>query len=130
MKLKILSICVQILELIKIKNSIAHENSMLLDGWMGGWMDGWMDGRAGLRIAYSNQKFGDSQSRFFQMSKTLGIKTCYRARSFTFLYSLFTIIFFLCKHTRSFWQIWLIEFEYVFFFRLRSVFKSLSILMS
>jgi hypothetical protein len=28
----------------------------LLDGWMGGWMDGWMAGKAGLRIAYSNQK--------------------------------------------------------------------------
>jgi hypothetical protein len=32
----------------------------LLGGWMGGWMDGWMDGwmagKAGLRIAYSNQK--------------------------------------------------------------------------
>ena len=31
-----------------------------VDGWMGGWMDGWMDGwmeaKAGLRIAYSNQK--------------------------------------------------------------------------
>ena len=31
-----------------------------MDGWMGGWkdgwMDGWMDGKAGLRIAYSNQK--------------------------------------------------------------------------
>ena len=31
-----------------------------MDGWMEGWMDGWMDGRkeakAGLRIAYSNQK--------------------------------------------------------------------------
>ena len=23
---------------------------------MGGWVDGWMDGKAGLRIAYSNQK--------------------------------------------------------------------------
>jgi hypothetical protein len=23
---------------------------------MGGWMDGWMAGKAGLRIAYSNQK--------------------------------------------------------------------------
>jgi hypothetical protein len=23
---------------------------------MGGWMDGWMEGKAGLRIAYSNQK--------------------------------------------------------------------------
>jgi hypothetical protein len=28
----------------------------LLDGWVGGWMDGWMGGKAGLRIAYSNQK--------------------------------------------------------------------------
>ena len=26
-------------------------------GWMDGyWVDGWMDGKAGLRIAYSNQK--------------------------------------------------------------------------
>ena len=24
--------------------------------WMGGWMDVWMGGKAGLRIAYSNQK--------------------------------------------------------------------------
>ena len=32
-----------------------------MDGWMGGWMDGWVDGwvdgKAGLRIAYSNQKW-------------------------------------------------------------------------
>ena len=32
-----------------------------MDGWMGGWMDGWMGGwmdvKAGLRIAYSNQKY-------------------------------------------------------------------------
>ena len=27
-----------------------------MDGWMGGWMDGWMEAKAGLRIAYSNQK--------------------------------------------------------------------------
>jgi hypothetical protein len=27
-----------------------------MGGWMGGWMDGWMGGKAGLRIAYSNQK--------------------------------------------------------------------------
>ena len=26
-------------------------------GWMGGWMDGRMEAKAGLRIAYSNQKF-------------------------------------------------------------------------
>jgi hypothetical protein len=24
---------------------------------MGGWVDGWMAGKAGLRIAYSNQKY-------------------------------------------------------------------------
>jgi hypothetical protein len=28
----------------------------LLDGWVDVWMDGWMEGKAGLRIAYSNQK--------------------------------------------------------------------------
>ena len=27
-----------------------------MGGWMDGWVDGWMDGKAGLRIAYSNQK--------------------------------------------------------------------------
>ena len=27
-----------------------------VDGWMDGWVGGWMDGKAGLRIAYSNQK--------------------------------------------------------------------------
>ena len=36
-------------------------------GWVGGWMDGWMDGRkeakAGLRIAYSNQKEARGRSR-------------------------------------------------------------------
>ena len=28
-----------------------------VDGWVDGWMDGWVDVKAGLRIAYSNQKF-------------------------------------------------------------------------
>ena len=28
-----------------------------MGGWMDGWMGGWVDGKAGLRIAYSNQKF-------------------------------------------------------------------------
>ena len=28
-----------------------------MDGWMDGWMGGWVDGKAGLRIAYSNQKY-------------------------------------------------------------------------
>ena len=36
------------------------ECSGWMDGWVGGWMDGWVDGwmevKAGLRIAYSNQK--------------------------------------------------------------------------
>ena len=27
-----------------------------LGEWMDGWMGGWMEGKAGLRIAYSNQK--------------------------------------------------------------------------
>ena len=26
------------------------------DGWKEGWMGGWMEAKAGLRIAYSNQK--------------------------------------------------------------------------
>ena len=38
--------------------------SKALDGWVDGWVDGWMDGwvdgskdsKAGLKIAYSNQK--------------------------------------------------------------------------
>ena len=35
------------------------ENTLLegwMDGWMDGWVDGWMEAKAGLRIAYSNQK--------------------------------------------------------------------------
>ena len=27
-----------------------------VEGRVDGWMDGWMNGKAGLRIAYSNQK--------------------------------------------------------------------------
>ena len=27
-----------------------------MSGWVEGWMDGWVGGKAGLRIAYSNQK--------------------------------------------------------------------------
>ena len=33
------------------------KKSWLLGGWVDGWMDGWMEAKAGLRIAYSNQKF-------------------------------------------------------------------------
>ena len=33
-----------------------------MDGWVDGWMDGWMDGKAGLRIAYSNQKHKKTRS--------------------------------------------------------------------
>ena len=29
----------------------------VVGGWVGGWMDGWMEVKAGLRIAYSNQKY-------------------------------------------------------------------------
>ena len=27
-----------------------------MGGWVDGWMGGWVEGKAGLRIAYSNQK--------------------------------------------------------------------------
>ena len=37
-----------------------------MDGWIGGWVDGWVGGKAGLRIAYSNQK---SQSFIFCAKK-------------------------------------------------------------
>ena len=47
---KILSICIQTLELIKI---IFEKYGT---GWMGEWMDGWMGGKAGLRIVYRNEK--------------------------------------------------------------------------
>jgi hypothetical protein len=46
-----------------IKNNeifIIYNKKTLVSGWKEGWKDGWMDGRmegkAGLRIAYSNQK--------------------------------------------------------------------------
>ena len=34
----------------------AYSNQKYLGEWKGGWMDGWVAGKAGLRIAYSNQK--------------------------------------------------------------------------
>ena len=37
--------------------------------WVGGWVDGWVDVKAGLRIAYSNQK---SMSYFLEITATLG----------------------------------------------------------
>ena len=33
-----------------------HWMDWWMGGWVDGWMDGWMEGRAGLRIAYSNQR--------------------------------------------------------------------------
>ena len=43
-----------------------ERKKMECSGWMGGWVDGWMDGwmgvKAGLRIAYSNQKSNLSQN--------------------------------------------------------------------
>ena len=33
-----------------------------MGGWMDGWMGGWMDVKAGLRIAYSNQKVSEIQT--------------------------------------------------------------------
>ena len=34
-----------------------------MGGWMDGWMDGWMGVKAGLRIAYSNQKLTDNMCK-------------------------------------------------------------------
>ena len=34
------------------------EKTRALGGWMNGWVGGWMEARAGLRIAYSDQKLG------------------------------------------------------------------------
>ena len=46
---------------MKTREHILRKSTRALDewvgGWMGGWMDGWVDVEAGLRIAYSNQKF-------------------------------------------------------------------------
>ena len=47
-----------------VKSELVIVGNTLLDGWMDGWMDGWVDewmdgwveAKAGLRIAYSNQK--------------------------------------------------------------------------
>jgi hypothetical protein len=45
---------------IKFLEQVFWVEKTLDGGWMGGWknewMDGWMEGKAGLRIAYSNQK--------------------------------------------------------------------------
>jgi hypothetical protein len=41
---------------------------------MGGWMGGWMEGKAGLRIAYSNQKSSHTNvwcQNFITWSRTL-----------------------------------------------------------
>ena len=34
------------------------------DGWKDGWKEGWVAGKAGLRIAYSNQKSNKSYQNF------------------------------------------------------------------
>ena len=36
---------------------IVETRPWTVDGRVDGWMDGWMEAKAGLRIAYSNQKF-------------------------------------------------------------------------
>ena len=42
-------------------HNLRQRKSLVLNRWMSGWMDGWMDGwmeaKAGLRIAYNNQKY-------------------------------------------------------------------------
>ena len=52
-----------------------------MDGpWMDGWVGGWMGGKAGLRIAYSNQKFSKNLKSRHPKSKNqmtrLGIVSC------------------------------------------------------
>jgi hypothetical protein len=46
-----------------------------MDGWVGGWMDGgvdgWMAGKAGLSIAYSNQKSMVSSTEFYILRRTM-----------------------------------------------------------
>ena len=40
-----------------LQQSISRPKLCWMGGWMDGWkLDGWMGGKAGLRIAYSNQK--------------------------------------------------------------------------
>ena len=39
-----------------VESELDFVGNTLLDGWMGGWVDGWVEAKAGLRIAYSNQK--------------------------------------------------------------------------
>ena len=65
MKKKIFSICIQILELIKISYCAKKERLYTANQHMlilcekksgAGWVDGWMGGRASLMIAFSNQK--------------------------------------------------------------------------
>ena len=48
-------------EFIACKNSMEMGEWMVgwMNGWMNVWMDGWMSGRAGLEIAYGNQKRGN-----------------------------------------------------------------------
>jgi hypothetical protein len=38
---------------------------------MDGWVDGWMEGKAGLRIAYSNQKQNNQKTKHEGKKKTL-----------------------------------------------------------
>ena len=59
-----LNLCVENYKLKFLKILVLSENFENLgrwmegwmDGWMGGWLGGWMEAKAGLRIAYSNQK--------------------------------------------------------------------------
>ena len=45
-----------------------------MDGWIDGWMDGWKEGKAGLGIAYGNQKLSEFAIRI-QIVTTKSIKT-------------------------------------------------------
>ena len=41
---------------INVLKNLAGRVDGWMDGWMDGWKEGWKEGKAGLRIAYSNQK--------------------------------------------------------------------------
>ena len=61
-----------------------------MGGWMGGWVDGWMGVKAGLRIAYSNQKTYDTIEHILTSShKTkLSRKPWFLKSTFRLLFSL------------------------------------------
>ena len=54
---------------------IIYNKKTLDSGWKDGWVDGWMEGKAGLRIAYSNQKVQQSKFMLDKLRNNIGTKT-------------------------------------------------------